>query len=163
MWLAKTIWLIWLARNHVVGMDCNRRDSSYWFLILLTFCITGQCWQWFLCCHYISSKTVFNAAYVNYINLWKLSVSSIPNNLATCHDCSFLLWDFQACPWECHSYGNPTGNFPWDGMGQHTFVFPMRLRNRMRVSECYWIVILRLYVWILKSINFVVLHVSLYM
>jgi len=22
-------------------------------------------------------------------------------------------------------------------MGQHTFVFPMRLRNRMRVSACY--------------------------
>jgi len=69
----------------------------------------------------------------------------------------------QACPWECHSYGNPMGNVPWDGMGQHTFVFPMRLRNRMRVSECYWIVILRLYFWIFKSINFVVLHVSLYM
>jgi len=29
------------------------------------------------------------------------------------------------------------GNVPWDGMGQHTFVIPMRLRNRMRVSECY--------------------------
>jgi len=27
---------------------------------------------------------------------------------------------------------------PWDGMGQHPFVLPMRLRNRMRVSECYW-------------------------
>jgi len=38
----------------------------------------------------------------------------------------------QACPWECHSYGN--------GMGPHTFVFPTSLRNRMRVSECYWIV-----------------------
>jgi len=49
------------------------------------------------------------------------------------------------------------------GMGQHTFVFPMRLRNRMRESEWYWIVMLRLYFWILKSINFVVLHVSLYM
>ena len=48
------------------------------------------------------------------------------------------------------------GNVPWDGMGQHTFVFPMRLRNRMRVSECYWTVILRLYFWILKSINFVI-------
>ena len=21
-----------------------------------------------------------------------------------------------ACPWECHSYGNPMGNVPWDGM-----------------------------------------------
>jgi len=71
--------------------------------------------------------------------------------------------DPQACPWECHSYGNPMGNVPWDEMGQHTFVFPMRLRNRMRVSGCYWIVILRLYFWILKSINFVVLHVSLHM
>jgi len=71
--------------------------------------------------------------------------------------------DSQACPWECHSYGNPMGNVPWDRMGQRTFVFPMRLRNRMRLSECYWIVILRLYFWIVKSINFVVLHVSLYM
>ena len=54
-------------------------------------------------------------------------------------------------------HGNviPMG-IPWDGMGQHTFVFPMRLRNRMRVSEFYWIVILRLYFWILKSINFVI-------
>jgi len=25
----------------------------------------------------------------------------------------------------------------WDGTGQHTFVFPMRLRHRMRASECY--------------------------
>jgi len=38
-------------------------------------------------------------------------------------------------------HGNviPMG-IPWEtshGMGQHTFVFPMRLRNRMRVSECY--------------------------
>jgi len=23
-----------------------------------------------------------------------------------------------ACPWECHSYGNPIGNVPWDGTGQ---------------------------------------------
>jgi len=23
--------------------------------------------------------------------------------------------DTQACPWECHSYGNPMGNVPWDG------------------------------------------------
>jgi len=23
-----------------------------------------------------------------------------------------------ACPWECHSYGNPMGNVPWDEMGQ---------------------------------------------
>jgi len=30
---------------------------------------------------------------------------------------------------------------PWDGMGQHTFVFPMTLRNRMRVSECHRIVV----------------------
>jgi len=37
--------------------------------------------------------------------------------------------NIQACPWECHSYGNPMGNVPWGGMGQHTFVFPMRLRN----------------------------------
>ena len=64
-------------------------------------------------------------------------------------------------------HGNviPMG-IPWEtshGMGQHTFVFPMRLRNRMRVSECCWIVMLRLYFWILKSINFVFLHVSLYM
>jgi len=22
----------------------------------------------------------------------------------------------QACSWECHSYGNPMGNVPWDGM-----------------------------------------------
>jgi len=35
-------------------------------------------------------------------------------------------------------HGNviPMG-IPCDGMGLHTFVFPMRLRNRMRVSECY--------------------------
>ena len=64
-------------------------------------------------------------------------------------------------------HGNviPMG-IPWEtfqGMGQHTFVFPMRLRNRMRVSECHWIVILRLYFWILKSINCVVFIVSLYM
>jgi len=64
-----------------------------------------------------------------------------------------------------HGNGIPMA-IPWvtyHGMGQHTFVFPMRLRYRMRVSECYWIVILRLYFWILKSINFIVLHVSLYM
>jgi len=53
--------------------------------------------------------------------------------------------NLQACPWEWDSLGN----VPWDGMGQQTFVFPMRLGNRMRVSECYLIV--------------VVLHVSLYM
>jgi len=53
----------------------------------------------------------------------------------------------QACSWE------------WESHGEHTFVFPMRPRIRTRVSECYWIVILRLYFWILKSINFVVLHV----
>jgi len=23
----------------------------------------------------------------------------------------------QSCPWEYHSYGNPMGNVPWDGMG----------------------------------------------
>jgi len=57
--------------------------------------------------------------------------------------------------------GLSMGNVPWNGM--HTFVFPMRLRNRMRVSEYYCIVILRLYFRILKLINFVVLHVSLYM
>jgi len=22
----------------------------------------------------------------------------------------------QACPWECHSYVNPMGNVPWDGI-----------------------------------------------
>jgi len=52
-------------------------------------------------------------------------------------------------PWETSHGKHPMGNSPWDGMGQHTFVFPMRLTNRMRVSECYWIVILRLYFWIL--------------
>ena len=30
----------------------------------------------------------------------------------------FLLCDAQACPWECHSWWNPMGNVPWDGMGQ---------------------------------------------
>jgi len=44
-------------------------------------------------------------------------------------------------PWECHSFGNSTMgmSFLWEshGMGQHAFVFPMRLRNTMRVSECY--------------------------
>jgi len=24
----------------------------------------------------------------------------------------------QACPWECHSYGNPMGNVPWYGIGR---------------------------------------------
>ena len=38
-----------------------------------------------------------------------------------------------------HGNVTPVG-IPWEmshGMGQHTFVFSMRLRNRMRVSECY--------------------------
>jgi len=64
-----------------------------------------------------------------------------------------------------HVNAIPMG-IPWKtshGMGQHTFIFSMRLRNRMRVSECYWIVIFRLYFWILKSINFFFLHVCLYM
>jgi len=47
--------------------------------------------------------------------------------------------------WESHGK-RPMG---WDGAGRDTFVFPMRLRNRMGVSECYWIIILRLYFWIL--------------
>jgi len=34
-------------------------------------------------------QTVLNAAYGNQINFRKLSGSSIPNDLATCHDCSF--------------------------------------------------------------------------
>jgi len=25
--------------------------------------------------------------------------------------------DCQACPWECHSHGNPVGNIPWAGTG----------------------------------------------
>ena len=33
-------------------------------------------------------------------------------------------YDTQACPWKWDSHGKrPMG---WDGMGQHTFVFPMR-------------------------------------
>jgi len=24
-----------------------------------------------------------------------------------------------ACSWECHSYGNPMGNVPWDGIGRN--------------------------------------------
>ena len=56
-------------------------------------------------------------------------------------------------------------SFLWEtshGMGQHTFVFPMKLRiewERQNVTEMSYLD----YFWILKSINFVVLHVSLYM
>jgi len=32
---------------------------------------------------------------------------------------------------------NPGLSMGMDGMGQHTFVFSMRLRNKMRVSDCY--------------------------
>jgi len=54
----------------------------------------------------------------------------------------------QACPWEWDSWETSRG------AGQHTFVFPMRLRNRMRVWECYWIVKLRLYFWNFKVNKF---------
>ena len=71
-------------------------------------------------------KLVGGASFQYTMN-WKMTLSEIP--------------EFEginrACPWECHSCGNSTGNVPWDGTGQHTFVFPMRLRNRMRESECY--------------------------
>ena len=30
----------------------------------------------------------------------------------------------QACPWEWDFHGNPMGNVPWDGMGQHELHFP---------------------------------------
>ena len=29
-------------------------------------------------------------------------------------DLAMCLFNAQACPWECHSYGNPMGNVPWD-------------------------------------------------
>jgi len=64
-----------------------------------------------------------------------------------------------------HGNGIPMG-IPWEtshGMGWDSthLYFPWDSEIEW-VSECYWIVILRLYFWILKSINFVVLHVSLY-
>jgi len=31
--------------------------------------------------------------------------------------CLLCLRYGQACPWGCHSYGNPMGNVPWDGIG----------------------------------------------
>jgi len=31
----------------------------------------------------------------------------------------------QACPWECHSYGNPVGNVPWDGTGINCYGMEM--------------------------------------
>jgi len=37
--------------------------------------------------------------------------------------------DEQACPWECHSYGNPTGNVPWDGTGINCYGMGMGQMN----------------------------------
>jgi len=51
--------------------------------------------------------------------------SALPNVLI----CWKSVQNPQACPWEWDFCGNPMGNVPWDGMGQNTFVFSMRLRN----------------------------------
>jgi len=47
--------------------------------------------------------------------------------------------DVVGCTRLVHGNVIPLG-ISWEmshGMGQHTFVFPMRLRNRMRVTERY--------------------------
>ena len=35
----------------------------------------------------------------------------------------------KACPWECHSYGHPIGNVPWDGTGINCYGMGMRQIN----------------------------------
>ena len=75
----------------MVDMACNRTYFSYRFLILLAACITGQqCShvhksRFFLCCHYMSSlcSVLLVAARLTS------GKSQIPNELATCHGCSF--------------------------------------------------------------------------
>jgi len=52
----------------------------------------------------------------------------------------FDLWGkelkYQACPWECHSYGNPMGNVPWDGTGINCYVMGMGQINMSHGQSC---------------------------
>jgi len=51
---------------------------------------------------------------------------------------------FQACPWECHSYGNPMGNVPWDGTGINCYGMGMGEINMSHEQPCFFLLITNL-------------------
>jgi len=65
----------------------------------------------------ITDKTDLNTAlrfnFKGYSNIQSLNkLWSLALNLR-----KLFYANSQACPCECHSYGNPMGNVPWDGTG----------------------------------------------
>jgi len=72
--------------------------------------------------------TLFTNA-LHYVKLFMPEYIYLPEYISSEHiylSQSSYVWRFmcklkgynQACPWECHSHGNPMGNVPWDGTGQ---------------------------------------------
>ena len=44
--------------------------------------------------------------------------------------------NLQASPWECHSYGNPMVNVPWDGTGINCYGMGMGQINMSHGQPC---------------------------